>query len=166
MKTLILLLTLLGPGLMMAQTVERKVVASGGSTTVATASVQVSQTFGEAMVNSHAPGSLIVTEGFQQSGNTAVGIELGFEATTFTVFPNPVGDQLNLRIESPHTLKLDLQFVDVLGKQVPIPAKRITVDGSLSETFDFSRVTTGTYLLLVKDTESGAMKSLQVRKVD
>lgn len=166
MKTLILLITLLIPSLMLAQSVERKVVASGGSTTVTTATAQVSQTIGESMVRGFAPGTLIVTEGFQQSGNALVAVADGLEATTFTIFPNPVGDLLNLRIESAQSLDLDLSFVDVLGRQVAIPAKHVTVDGHLTETFDFSIVTTGTYLLLARDNETGAVKALQVRKVD
>ena len=166
MKTLILMFTLLLPGLLIAQSVERKVIASGGTVTVTTASVQVSQTIGETRVKGYAPGTLIVTEGFQQGSNTGVGIEPALETTTFTIFPNPVGDLLSLRIESTQPQELQLRFVDVLGRQVPIPARQIAVEGILTETFDFSAVASGTYLLIVQDAKTNAIRSLQVRKVD
>lgn len=166
MKTLILLLTLLAPCLLTAQTIERKVIASSGSNTIAVTGAQVSQTIGESMVKSYSPGTLIVSEGFQQSADSLVSVHDGFDATSFTIFPNPVGDQLNLRIEATQSLDLQASFVDVLGRQVPIPAQRIRVDGSQSATFDFSGVTTGTYLLMLRDNETGAIRSLQVRKVN
>ncbi len=167
MKTLILLFVTMIPCLVFGQTVERKFIGSGGRNTINATGMQVSQSIGECMVKSYSTSTLIVSSGYQQGSSTSVGTVESLDNTAqFTVYPNPVGDLLNVRIESEKALQLELSFRDIQGKSAPIPTSTVAVHGSLTETVDFSQVASGTYLLTIRDIKSGAVNTVQVRKVD
>ncbi len=168
MKTYIVIFFIaLLPCLLSAQTIERNVISSGGTATVTGTGMQVSQTIGEPMVKGFYPGSLIVTEGFQQSSPVMVSAEESLENTAaFTVYPNPVGDLLNVRIESTKALNLELSFTDIQGRSTILPSTQVAVNGSVTQSIDCAAVAAGTYLLMIRDTKTGSVQTLQVRKVD
>jgi hypothetical protein len=167
MKTLILLLVALIPCLVFGQSIERKFIGSGGTNTVSATGMQVSQSIGECMVKSYPTSTLIVSSGYQQGSSTSVGTAESLDNdATFAVYPNPVGDLLNVRIESEKALQLEFSFHDIQGKMTPIPTSKVAVQGSTTETVDFSQVASGTYLLTIRDLKTGAVKTVQVRKVD
>jgi hypothetical protein len=166
MKTSIVFLVLLLPCLVFGQSVERSVIAAFGTATVTGSGIRLSQTAGEAMVHSYS-GTLMVSEGFQQGSSNSVSATDGLEDNaSFTVYPNPVGTELNVRIESTRALDLELSFYDLLGRSTVLPTTQVKVNGSATETIDCAGIASGTYLLTIRDLKSGNVKSLQIRKVD
>ena len=165
MKKFIILFIGLLPTLLAAQMVQRQAITSGGTATVTATGLQVSQTIGQPAVKSWANSSLIVSEGFQQGTELATSTEDLSDFASFNVFPNPMSELLNLEIESSKALNLEVSLRDVLGRETAVPTSRLLVSGKTSSQIDCSQLAVGSYLLMVKDLKSGALKSLIVQKV-
>lgn len=165
MKIPILFLALLIPSLLSAQWIERQVIGSGGTTTISATGMNVSQTYGQTAVKSTTTSSLIVTEGFQQGNSTSTAADDLTDFASFNVFPNPLSDQLNLEIESSKALNLEVSLRDVLGRETPVPASRLLVTSKTTSQIDCSPLAIGSYLLVIRDLKSGAVKSMTVQKV-
>lgn len=166
MKTLILLISGFLPMLMSAQSVQRQVIASTGTQTVSVTGMQVSQTVGQPAVNSFSTSTFIVSEGFQQGpANPATGATELHDMASFVVFPNPVGGELSLQIESSQALSLEVTLRDVLGRETSVPATRLQVSGKTMTAIDCSDLATGSYLLMIRDLKSGSMESVKVQKI-
>lgn len=166
MKHFLIALLFALPGLLAAQSVQREVFSTLGTNTLTPGGVEISQTIGETRTGSLSSSSLRVSEGFQQGDIfvTSADDELT-GAASFVVFPNPVGDQLSLQVESGKALNLQLSLCDALGQETSIPTTTLQVNGSATTSFDCSQLAAGSYLLMVKDLKSGALKSLIVQKV-
>ncbi|WP_299890249.1 T9SS type A sorting domain-containing protein [uncultured Lacinutrix sp.] len=69
----------------------------------------------------------------------------------FSVYPNPTSDSVNIKYNGNRNLTLDVQIIDMLGKQI----SNITLSTENNMTLDLSRLTNGTYFLNILDNSSG-----------
>lgn len=157
---------LLLPGLLSAQSLERVAIASLGSSTVASSSLQLSSTAGESCVSSFSNTSLMLSEGFQQGTELPVALEELTDEFSLTVYPNPVADQLSIRIESPTSMELEITLWDALGRQTPVQTTRLEIHQSAKPTIDCSQLAVGSYLLLIRDLETGKVRTVKVQKMN
>ena len=73
-------------------------------------------------------------------------------AFDFNLFPNPSKDIVNIAFGGARTLEIEIQVIDVLGKQVYI-ANTISEDNM---TIDISNLENGTYFMNITDIDSGS----------
>ena len=140
MKTIIFItIGLLGTGAVNAQSVDRSVLAGTGNTVVASG-VQVSQTTGEMAIRYlSVPGTVTVSQGFQQGnlGTTGIRTLAGLNVNVQT-FPNPFSRYIEVKTDKPLT-EASFQLVDVTGKSLALHIKeqaagrhwQIAIPGSL-----------------------------------
>lgn len=157
---------LLLPGLVVAQSLERVAIASLGSSTVTTSTLQLSTTVGETCISSFSSTSLVLSEGFQQGTELPVALDELPDNFSLTVYPNPMGDQLSLRIESQSSMELEVTLWDGLGRETPVPSTRLEVHQYANRTIDCSQLAVGAYLLLIRDLESGQVRTVKVQKMN
>ena len=166
MKKIITYLILAAPFTLLAQSLERQVIASNGSNTIIIGTVGISQTFGEPMVKSFTTSVLRISEGFQQTSSTMVAREeFTAEDISIVAYPNPVEDMLMIDITTQGPLGLSLRFHDVLGREIKLEKPEINVAGTVTESIDCTNLAAGTYFLRIQDQNSGAVKSLRIEKI-
>lgn len=166
MKKIITYLILSIPLLLTAQSLERQVVAAGGTSTATVGSVTLSQTVGESMVKSFTTSSLIISEGFQQTNVPSVNTtEFNDEEVSIVAYPNPVTDQLTLDITTTEPLNLSLTFHDVLGREIKLEKQALRVSSTATEKIDCNGLAAGTYFLKIQDQKSDAVKSIRIEKI-
>jgi hypothetical protein len=157
---------LLLPAELFAQiSLERQVVASGGSYSTGT-NISLSATVGEAAAVTLTSGTIVLTQGFQQPDmNPSTGIDDQVSILVdYMVFPNPTAGSLTLRLESETPVSFQLEVVDAAGRIVWFPSEPIRVSGRTDTEVDLSGFATGTYLFVLRDTQSGYVETLRVLK--
>lgn len=139
------------PFILCAQSTERQVIATTG-TTASSANVQVSYTIGETATATLAPGSIIVTQGFQQPDEQiAVGVDEWASDLSVNAYPNPVSDNLVLEMNATHEHTVNATVYDMLGKHTGIAVSNMKVNGMLKQTLDVSSLSAGQYLISFTD---------------
>lgn len=127
MKKIFFFLLLGMPVTLLAQSIERDVVASAGGV-LTTTNIQISHTVGEAVVGTMSTSSTILTQGFQQPSGGSTDVSQVDAASVFKVYPNPASDVI--KVKSSELIKrIDLISVSgqtVLSKQ--IASKRAVMD--------------------------------------
>ena len=86
----------------------QEVISSGGDFQTSN-SLMVSSTIGEPIIETLSNNGVILTQGFQQSKLTIVGIKNLNQQITATVFPNPTTSSIILKIKDAQNLFYDLQ---------------------------------------------------------
>lgn len=156
------LLTGLLPLALASQSLERKVVASAGAS-VKAGNLQVDYTVGEAVVQTLATGSLILTQGFQQGDPVVTGV-WGLPANVrYRVFPNPASTEILVELEGP---KLDyyVALVSLSGQVLGGFAHYFNGSGKLERAFDLSNLPAGVYFVVFKDRLGQPLASVRVVK--
>jgi len=165
MKKLICIIIAALPGVLVAQTTERQVIGSTGGYATATG-LQVSNTIGEAVINTATSGSIILTQGFQQSIINTVGIDDIETGLSVMAFPNPTRDMITLQLNADKTVALELSVFDINGKLTSIPVQKLNVNGAMTHAIDFSSLQSGNYFLKLQNRDGSLHQSIQVLKVD
>lgn len=158
MKRLLIICTaFLFCGMLAAQSTTPTVLASAGGE-----STQLSWTAGETVVQTLTSSSVVLTQGFHQPNLVITSIAEPSLPTpaTITVFPNPVNDQLNIRIEESREL-LTVTVFDLQGKLL-LPATAPIGNGTHS--YDFSTFSAGTYYLRAVDATGKQVKTVKILK--
>lgn len=161
----ILIVCMLCSYIIQAQSLERRVVASGGNSGSASG-VILDYTIGESIIATLSAGSTILTTGFQQDDLSIVSVnEAEGESTEFQVFPNPCTDVLNLYINIPNQLKGRVQLADIAGRIVYFSA--LNQEQLIASVFSISTRTfeEGTYLLSVLVDKDGSSSVAFTRRV-
>lgn len=174
---LIILLTGLGVNLS-AQSIQNKVIASGGATYVKP-TAQLEFTLGETFVQTFTKPTAIITQGFHQPSLTVARItdepnseEVMSETIPvrdmpepanfkFNAYPNPVTNHLYIEANGDYRGKAAVIVMDANGRTV----QEVTLDGSQS-TINFSGSTPGTYLVQVIDRTAGVQETFRVVKTE
>lgn len=165
MKKLFLITIAALPGLLFAQTAERQVIGSAGAYTTATNGLQASSTVGETATATGTSSSLVLTQGFQQPGNTSVGIEdveLGF---AMKAYPNPVSDAVTLDFNVEKEQQLSIAVFDGQGRQV-LPTQQLHVSGNMLHAVKMAGVAPGNYFIRLQNADGKLNKSIQIHKKD
>jgi len=147
MKKLILLTAILVSALTATAQVKQEVIASaGGYNKSADNSITISWTLGETIVPTYtsSDGSLILTHGFQQK-LIMVDVEKNLEVPVkVTIYPNPAGESVNIRFESPVDNQIMIQLVDGQGKIIKNDKIEVTL---MEKTLNLQDIPSGTYFL-------------------
>ena len=157
LSSLLCWVCLLAPRLQAQSTAPEVLASTGGD------SPQVSWTAGEAVVSTHASGSILLTQGFHQPNLVVTSIDEPIDvrpAAEITVFPNPVSDQLNVRIENASGT-IQFTVFDVQGKLL-IQETEALSNGTYS--YDFSSFSSGSYFLRAVDEAGNSFKTFKILK--
>lgn len=163
MKNLIILLAIVLPTMVFAQSIERQVIGSaGGSAT--TASLQVSYTIGETVTSTGTSSNIIITQGFQQPEGGSVGINLVETGLSVEAYPNPTSDQVILQVETTKLITIDVLLLDLLGQSTGIEMTDLEISGTTTETVDISSLPSGHYMIILQN-EDGMIGTIKMHKV-
>lgn len=167
-------ITVCSAQLVIAQSIQRNVIASAGN--IATAgTVTLSSTVGETFTSKLSSANNSITQGFQQ-GNIIVArmsesepeeqnpnSRITDNAATFhfNVYPNPATDYVNVRINQTSFLKFKMMLVDETGKLIR------NVELTDSETqIDFTQLAAGKYFITVSTNDGKQKESFKIIKVN
>jgi Secretion system C-terminal sorting domain len=165
MRKFILLIFSLMPVILFSQvSLERQVIGSAGGENSA-GNLSVSYTVGEAMIETIASGTLILTQGFQQPTDEAVGISIPEFEVEISAYPNPTGDVVILEIQTVEDIDLMLEIRDILGRKVLVDGKKLIISGLLREEIDFSPLPSGNYFIVLRTLDNSIVKSIKIQKV-
>jgi len=163
MKKLISLTAFLLSAFTVSAQVKQEVIASaGGYNKSADNSLTISWTLGETIVPTYtsSDGSLILTHGFQQK-LIMVDVEKNLEVpVTVTIYPNPAGESVNIRFETPVDKQIMIQLVDGQGKIIKNDKIEATF---LEKTLNLQDIPAGTYFLrLIKGKVANVYKIVKL----
>jgi type IX secretion system substrate protein len=165
MRKFTLLIFSLMPALLFSQvSLERQVIGSAGGEN-SSGNLSVSYTVGEAMIETIASGTLILTQGFQQPDEKPVGISIPEINVEISAYPNPTGDVVILEIQTVEDIDLMLEVRDILGRKVLMDGKKLIISGLLREEIDFSPLPSGNYFIVLRTLDNSIVKSVKIQKV-
>jgi hypothetical protein len=110
-----------------AQSVQGVITSAGGQSVVD--DLSLNWTLGETITPTFISGSLILTHGLQQQLILTTVEEKFILPGTVKVFPNPAGEYLNIKLETPVDDEIVLYLLDDQGRQI----KREIIGSSVSE---------------------------------
>lgn len=165
MKKLLFLFPLLCTTFLSAQSIERSVIGAYGASG-SNGSIEVDMTVGEVAITTGQSGSLIVTQGFHQPSGGITGIEQPLRITVdYSLYPNPTTDKLYLELRTENTTELQVEIVDVRGRNTPLEAVSLIVSGQVSTTeWDTSRLAEGMYMVVIKNNQGEINGSIRFQK--
>ena len=136
--------------------IAQQVVATAGSSFSATTG-SISFTIGESIAQTMSSGDKTLTMGFQQPGITVSIIsELKYLGYEITAYPNPVSDELNLRLSRDGLNELQYILCDMNGKVI----LQKNLEGLITK-IPFGQLPSGFYILKITD----GVKELKTFKV-
>lgn len=159
MKKILLGLTLITSSISIAQSISPDVTATAGAH-FAIPSIQISWTLGEPVTQTLSSGSTVLTQGFQQSNISVVGIfdyEFSYEVK---VFPNPTIDVVRVELSEDVTSG-SLSIIDPTGKTIFV--RDITESDF---TLDFAMYSQGTYLLNLMNETGSLLHTIRLQKIN
>jgi len=161
-KLFVFICALAAGGVVIAQTLDRQVVSSGGAYATA-GNVSLSYTIGEVAVATLTGGNLILTQGFQQPDGAPVGISEPPFTGSIKVYPNPTDDIIMVEITTDQS-DLVLELSNALGQQ--LLSQELPLDGgTYSGQVDMQTYAAGNYLLYLRDSNGRIVTSYNVQKV-
>ncbi len=131
-----------------AQTISHSVVASAGANhTDETSGISISWTLGEPVIGTleSGDGTIILTQGFQQgslAGDVIV-VPIDFSAE-ITVYPNPVTNYVNIKVDGLTSGTLKLEILDVHGR---LRAQHDNITNEHIVTINADNLNSGVYML-------------------
>jgi hypothetical protein len=133
-----------------AQSTTQQVLATGGAYYSA-GGYSLSLTIGEmAAVQTYSNATAVLTQGFQQSDITGVGIApLNETVAGFSSFPNPANDLLHLSFNATERGELRIVLYDVQGNEVMLPVTAAMETGNNLQTLELPVVASGLYEVMV-----------------
>jgi hypothetical protein len=131
-------------GTLSAQSVERSVIGSLGSSF--NGSIQADYTVGEVVVNTGSNGSVMLTQGFHQPPNAANAVKAIKVNGNLTVFPNPTNSVLNLVFKN-QLFTGTAALYDATGRVV----WSVNYNAFEKDTIDLSNFATGVYTLQLQE---------------
>ncbi|WP_309642156.1 FG-GAP-like repeat-containing protein [Flavobacterium sp.] len=105
----------------------------------------------DTIFNPSSDQSLLVVE-----GSTLLAVNQS-KNDTFTVYPNPVNDVINVKLYNPSMVISNASIYDLNGKLILSP-------NFINQTIDVKSLTTGTYLLILKDAQGNAYTQKILKK--
>ncbi len=165
MKKLLLLgAGFLGAASIYAQTISHSVIASGGGdSTLASQGLSVSWTIGEPVIGTLVSNdqTIILTQGFQQGSlkGVVIVVPVAF-SPEISVYPNPISNFINIRIENAEQEILSMRITDLKGNLV---ASHDKIKPDQLITINAANLSSGVYIIqFFKDRQ--LLKSVQMVK--
>ncbi|MCJ8291980.1 MAG: T9SS type A sorting domain-containing protein [Crocinitomicaceae bacterium] len=159
MKKTLLGLALFTSSISIAQSVTPDVIATAGAH-FAIPSIQISWTLGEPVTQTLSNGSGQLTQGFQQSNISVVGISDYDFSYSVTAFPNPTIDVVRIKLSDNVSDGL-INIVDPTGK--------IIFEKEITETeflLDFAPYSQGTYFLNFTNEDGVLLHTIRLQKIN
>ena len=158
MKKFIIFISICISGPVISQSVSPQVIGSSGDDFQATSS-QLSWTLGETVTETFSTGTNYLSQGFHQTTLSATPIEDHDESLSFSVFPNPATEELQLMLNNSKELFL-VKLFDVKGSLI----HSSDLYGSVQTSINVSNISTGTYLLHLTDQNNKTIKVIKIQK--
>ncbi|MCB0628301.1 MAG: T9SS type A sorting domain-containing protein [Saprospiraceae bacterium] len=146
-----------------AQSLERQVIASTGSS-VQNAGLQLDYTVGEVVVTTLTNTDLQLTQGFHQGQLMTTGLDGLPTRIDYRIYPNPVTATLWVSMEGPE-FDYIITLYSTGGQEVPGARKKVEASGFWKESFDLSRQAAGSYQLVISDRKGNWLASHQIIKM-
>lgn len=159
MKKILLGLALISSSISFAQSITPEVTATAGAH-FAIPSIQISWTLGEPVTETVTGGSTTLTQGFQQSNISVVGISDYDFSYEVAVFPNPTIDVVRVELSEDVT-EGSLSIIDPTGKT--ILSRDITESDFI---LDFAPYAQGTYLLNLMNEAGTLLHTIRLQKIN
>lgn len=159
MKKILLGLSLIMSSISFAQTVSPDVTATAGAH-FAIPSIQISWTLGEPITQTFSNASVQLTQGFQQSNISVVGISDYDFTYSVEAFPNPTIDVVRIKL-SENIAKGRLNIIDPTGKV--IHEKEIAESDFM---LDFAPYSQGTYFLNLTNENGILLHTIRLQKLN
>jgi hypothetical protein len=142
---------------------EPSVIASGGSY-AESESMSISWTLGELVTTTLTGGDMILTQGFQQPIDFGTGISPQELNWGITAYPNPVGDELNVRFDIDRTRDFWIEIQDVTGRVLSLEQHKEVFPADVFQ-INTSNFTYGVYFLKVFTPDREQSQVLSIRKL-
>lgn len=170
-KIIISIIALCFANNLIAQSVQRSVIAAAGNTATS-GNVTLSSTIGESFTNKLSSANNIITQGFQQANITVARLSEGEgESESFAnksllnqsgeialnIFPNPTTDFVNITSES--TEQITLTVLDASGKLI----QQLQHTAQQTE-IDFTQLNAGTYFIVAQSINGNSRNTYKVIK--
>lgn len=159
MKKMLLGLALITSSISISQSVTPEVTATAGAH-FAIPSIQISWTLGEPITQTLSNSSAQLTQGFQQSNISVIGISDYDFSYSVEAFPNPTIDVVRIKL-SENVSKGSLNIVDPTGKTIFV--KDITESEFM---LDFAPYSQGTYFLNLTDENGKLLHTVRLQKIN
>jgi hypothetical protein len=139
------------------------VIASAGNYSEA-GNVSLSWTLGELAVTTLDQGSMILTQGFQQSFPKGTGLSLDPILWQIIAYPNPVNDELNLQFDLLEPTDFVIEFQDVSGRLLSQEQYKGVFPGDVLP-LGMSKYKPGIYFLRISTTNREQVRVMSIRKL-
>ena len=159
MKKTLIGLVLITSSISLAQSVTPDVTATAGAH-FAIPSIQISWTLGETITQTLSNSSAQLTQGFQQSNISVVGISDYDFSYSVEAFPNPTIDVVRIKL-SDNVTDGRLSIIDPTGKI--IHEKEITESDFI---LDFAPYSQGTYFLNLMNQDGVLLHTIRLQKIN
>lgn len=149
-----------------AQQVSRIVYSSAGKS-VTSSGLSLSYNIGESIVFTGIGSNILLTQGFEQADKDVLTIINSPKSLlNVNVFPNPVMDQLQIRINGDKEVISDLliEVEDMVGKRIKTIPVFVTVSWDQTFSIDFFNLRTGVYMVRVSSQKEHLNKTFKVIK--
>ena len=145
-----------------AQTISRSAIVSAGGT-----NEMLSFSVGETVIETVISGTIVLTQGFQQSDDAnapAVTHIDEKDIVNFKVYPNPSTGLFFLEFDSESNIQFLISIIDVQGRGIIEERKIQTNTKSIIE-FDLSEFEEGNYFLMLKNSNGEVLESISIIKL-
>ncbi len=149
-----------------SQSLDRSVIATGGSYTQAIG-INLSATIGEVAVTTLAGASSFLTQGFQQPDGLFVGIVDPITGNvTTSAYPNPVSAFLTLELSSSKNDNLIISCHDLLGRTVlPVISQALTAGETMRVQLDVQHLVPAMYFIrIMHKNDQQALETIRIIK--
>lgn len=164
-KLILFALFITGSTGLFAQTIERQVIGSTGGYS-AQSNVSASFTVGETVTKTATAGTIILTQGFQQTDVQTVGIEDVSNNIKVSAYPNPTTGKVTVEVHTGEANTFNLMVYNSLGQVVLLPSSGNQTNSSMRYEFDFSPLAAANYFLVIKSGANSFDKTIQINKTN
>ena len=161
MKSLTTLIAILFFYQLSAQvTIERQLVGTTGGSFV-NGSIDMNFSVGEAVISTETSGSIILTQGFQQADENAVGLNEMNENFGINLYPNPFSSSVIIEFKdnSSKNGQLSFKVYDNQGKVVYNQNEELNNGYGNKIQLDLSHLVTGHYIVFITDANGRISRS-------
>ncbi len=145
-KISLIVLVLVGDYLCQAQSIDRKVIASGGGV-VSTPAVQLSFTIGETAIQYLSASGMSLCQGFQQVGANPTSIhKVNRMGAQLSIYPNPFVKDIAIK-SNKKLSNVAFSMIDITGRRVAITSEEL--DNGRHWHIQVSNIAAGNYWLRI-----------------
>lgn len=162
-KQIILSLAFALPLAVSAQSADRQVIGSSGSSYSGT-TLQADYTAGESITISGSSGSFSVHQGFQQNDANTSGIKEQTVMVNYTLFPNPAQDLVTLSLTVQESIELKVSLTNSIGIVIAADQEAEKINTSYKREISLNALASGVYFVNLFDNKNTLLHSIKFIK--